>query len=70
MSSLLQSSYIPALHSANNAVSIVENRAHSRACVFDDRKRTVAKSEDRTLTAAAKPTTSDRKQADKTSAVA
>jgi len=59
MSSLLHSSFIPALHSANIAVPTDEDRAHGRACVFDDRKR-----------AASKPAKSDRKPADKTSAMA
>jgi len=59
MSSLLHSSFISAHYSADNAVSTAEDRAHGRACVFDDRKR-----------AASKPTMSDRKPADKTSAVA
>jgi len=59
MSSLLHSSFIPAQCSANTAVSTAEDRAHGRACVFDDRKR-----------AASKSTMSDRKPADKTSAVA
>jgi len=62
MSSFVQSSFRGTYPSADHAVFADENRAHGRACVFDDSKRTPA-------AAAKKSTKSDRK-ADKTSATA